>query len=360
MQATFTIAEPELVGARALREWITGQREQYARVFLVEGLEATAVVAETAAADDVILVPEGGEPSDGPATEVPYSGALREVGDELFLGDRGVELQDYIAAEFVQIVGPTAVSVVDADSRRAFLDDAALARRTGVFPSALLDPRILLANRSALVDPRMQEIPSALRVDADGRVSVGLRGEVLGTVDRLRELIAVPRPRAVALGEGAPSGTSPGGGDGGSRGDDGDGRDHREDLGRYLAATDLLKMLRGRTDGVRICGFGWTALDDDRADAEPVTADPFLLDTPEGFVLADPVTLRRRLLSPATACVVAAVQTSRAPEIADERVSRELGVPASTARTLCREAVAALDVHHGRAEVGTPTTDAAR
>ncbi|MDF2562257.1 MAG: hypothetical protein K0R99_3703, partial [Microbacterium sp.] len=28
--------EPELVGARALREWITGEQEQYSRVFLVE------------------------------------------------------------------------------------------------------------------------------------------------------------------------------------------------------------------------------------------------------------------------------------------------------------------------------------
>lgn len=27
---------PELSGARALREWITGERERYARVFLVE------------------------------------------------------------------------------------------------------------------------------------------------------------------------------------------------------------------------------------------------------------------------------------------------------------------------------------
>ncbi len=44
--------------------------------------------------------------------------------------------RDYVAAAFVQIIGPTAVRFFDETSWRAFLDDAELARRTGVFPSA--------------------------------------------------------------------------------------------------------------------------------------------------------------------------------------------------------------------------------
>lgn len=327
--------EPEFVGPRALREWITGEQEEYSRVFLVENGVTVESVAAVAGEDDVVLLHAQNGPYDGPAHAVRYTGALSEIGDELFFGERGVELQDYVAAAFVQIIGPTAVGFFDDTSWQAFLDDAELARRTGVFPSALIDPRVLLANRRALATPGELTIPSAIRVGSDGRVSVGMQGEIIGDVGELKALIESPMPHAVALCGMAPR------------------QDLTADLtdrgwiGRYLNATDLIKMLHLENGVAKISGFGWSLIDDDRADAEPLASDPFLLETSVGFVLADTTTLRRQLLSPVTAKVVAATQTSSTPEGAVDRLAQECGLSASHANALCREAAAALSIHVG-------------
>lgn len=326
----------EVVGSRALREWITGEREQYARVFLVESGAEADVLDDIAGQDDVVLLPDASRPHGGSARAVHYSGALREVGDELFIGDRGVELQDYVAAGFVQIVGPTAVSLVDHSSWQAFLDDADLARETGVFPSALIDPRVLLADRSALARPDALETPSALRVSPDGRVSVGVSGGIIGSVDELPTLLTIPLPRVEVLGGAVPPEVLA------------TDLSSREWIGRYLDATDLMKMLRLANGAATVSGFGWSLVDDDLADAEPLAEDPFLLETAAGFVLADTRTLRRQLLSPSTARVVAVTQTSSTPEMAAGRVARQLGVRAADASILCLEAVTALNIRFGR------------
>lgn len=326
----------ELLGVRALRQWITGERAECSRVMLVEPGASAAVLDDVTDHDDVVLLPDGSGPYGGPACAVHYSGALGEIGDELFLGERSVELQDYVAAAFVQIVGPTAVSLVDGASWAAFVDDADLARRTGIFPSPLLDPRVLLVGRSALMNPGVLAAPSAIRVSQDGSVSVGVHGDLIGDISELRAVLAVPVPHTATLGRVVPGDLLAAD------------LASREWIGRYLNATDLMKMLRLANGAARISGFGWAGIDDELADAEPLPADPFLLDTAEGFLLADTTTLRRQLLSPTTAMVVAATQTSSTPEVAAERVARQLGGSASHAGRLCREAVVELNIHLGR------------
>lgn len=325
----------ELEGARALREWITGERADYARVFFIERCAMTDDLEEVVDADDVLLLPEDSGPYTGRAGAVRYSGDLSEIGDELFIGERSVELQDYIAAAFVQIVGPTAVCFFDESSWGAFVDDAELARRTGVFPTALIDPRILLADRAAIERPEEFHVPNALRVSRDGVIGVGVRGRTIGRVDELKTLLTVPLPRAAAR-RGAASGAG--------RSVDLAGPSW---IGRYLAATDLMKMLDLVNGEARISGFGWSLIDDERADAEPLRADPFLIETADGFVLADITTLRRQLLAPTTADVVAVTQSSSGPELAAERVARHLGLSVAEARILCREAISALGIHFG-------------
>lgn len=345
MRSDERVTDLEVVGARALREWITGRCEEYSQVILVERGAAAADIDDVAGRDDVVLLPMAGEPYNGRARAVRYSGALDEIGDELFFGERSVELQDYVSAAFVQILGPTAVCLVDLPGWYAFLADAEIARETGVFPSALIDPRVILGDRTALAKPDERAAPSALRVRSDGRVSVGLRGEVIGSVDDLRALLSVPLPRIAALGGIAP-------------------RDEltadltsRGWIGRYLDATDLIKMLQLGNGGAKMAGFGWELVEDGRADAEPLMSDPFLLETSDGFLLADTGTLRRQLLSPVTAQVVAILQTSSAPEVAAERITRLLGTTASDASRLCIDAVGALDVHFGRrADSSIPTS----
>ncbi|MFJ6532317.1 daptide biosynthesis RiPP recognition protein [Microbacterium sp. NPDC091662] len=326
----------ELDGVRALREWITGQMPEHSRVFLLESGAPADDVAQVARRDDTILLPVESGTYDGPGSVVRYRGALRDAGDELFFGERGVELQDYVAAAFVQIIGPTAVRFFDASSWQVFLEDAELARRTGIFPSALIDPRVLLADRNALDGPGEIEAPRALRVSADGSVGIGVQGRVIGTVDELPSVLDVPRPRATALG-GVASG-------------DTFAADlaSRDWIGRYLNAADLMKMLRLENGAARISGFGWFPIDDALSDAEPLNTEPFLLETADGFVLADTATLRRQLLTPSTARAIAAIQTSSSTEIACERVARLRGTSLSHARALCLEARDVLNVHVGR------------
>lgn len=331
-------AADQQVGARALRAWISGERDDCSRVILVERDVAAGALGRLVGEGDVILLPAESDPVDAPTTTVFYRGDLNEIGDELFLGDRAVELQDYVAAAFIQIVGPTAVCLVDDAGWQAFFDDADIARRTGVFPSALLDPRVLLANRVALEEPDAMQTPHALRVAADGRISVGVHGEVIGRIDDPPSVLDVPVPRAAALG--------------GITARSHEDLARRGWIGRYLRATDLMKMLRLTNGAADIAGFGWSALDDDRADAEPLSADPFLLRTADGYVLADTTSLRRQLLSPMTATVVAAVQTSRSVDVAADRVARRLRMPSSGARGLCEDAIAALRVHCGRTTTG--------
>ncbi|WP_349884832.1 daptide biosynthesis RiPP recognition protein [Microbacterium sp. WHRI 7836] len=340
--------DPHLLGARAFREWITGEREHHSRIFFVERGAETDAVRHVAGSDDLVLLPEGTPSWEGVAGVGRYDGAVSEPGDEVFFGERGVELQDYVAAAFIQIIGPTAVRFFDASSWQAFIDDAELARDTGVFPTALIDPRVLLADRHTLSAPDGFDVPSALRIGDDGSVRAGVQGEVLGEVGDLPAILATPLPRAASL-----SGIAPRERIAGDLG-------AHEWIGRYLRATDLIKMLGLGNGTARISGFGWLLVDDDLADAEPRSSDPFLLDTPEGFVLADTTTLRRQLLSPQTARVVALVQTSSTPDRATERVARALGIPDDHARVLCREAVIALGIHGGRPVSGRLTEETPR
>lgn len=324
----------EIGGARALREYATGERGRYSRVYLVDAHGPDRLVLDMAESHDAVLLPEGAQSSASAADVFRYSGRLDEPGDEMFLAECTVELQDYIAAAFVQLVGPTVVVVVDAAGRRAFLDDAELARRTGVFPSVLLDPRVVLANRSGLARPHEMHTPTAIRVRADGRFCVGMRGDVRGDISSSPCEIGLPVPRGAASGDA--SSTDPFVDDHPTQGR----------LDRYLRAADLLKML-GATDRATISGFGWRLLDDGGADAEPRASAPFLLRTPTGFVLAEVDSRRRRALSPFTAAVVDATQTSASAELAGERLAGRLAIAASDARRLCHEARVALGIEFG-------------
>lgn len=328
-------ADIELADARAIGEWISGELREYARVFLVdEGIDP-GVLRGVVHEADVLLVPASDATVELPGSIVRYRGAAREIGDELYVGDRGVELQDYIAAAYVQILGPTAVTVIDDRCWRAFLDDAELARRTGVFPSALIDPRVILANRRALVRPTTIEVPRVFRIGADGQVSIGMHGQVIGGIDDLPHVVSTPRPRSEALGGVTLARAA----------EEDPGRPDR--IERYLRATDLMKMLRLANGEARIAGFGWTLVEDGLADAEPRPADPFLLECAEGFLLADTGTLRRQLLTSVTAQVVAITQTSSTTHVAAARLARALRVSLEDAGALSAEAVGALGIHPG-------------
>ncbi|MBD8206450.1 hypothetical protein IFU08_02085 [Microbacterium sp. CFBP 8790] len=321
--------------ARIVIDWITGSRGPVAHAVFC----ADPRVAHTAAAllDDtaVVLMPESAGRVETRALVVPYSGALDEVGDTLHVGGRSVELQHYLAAAYVELIVPTVVRFLDADGWSAFLDDADLARRTGVFSSAVVDPRLRLGDGAVLHAPFATQRPGILHVHGDGQVTAGPQGGVLGEVDDLARILDTPVPRLIAFAGLSPLAAL-----------------HadvarRPWLGRYLRAAELAGLLGARGGRRRIDGFGQSSIVDERADANPASDDPFLVETDDGILLADPRTRRRQLLSTEAATVVAAMQTSSTLEFAIERCRAALGITTANARALCAEAGARLGVHVG-------------
>lgn len=325
----------ELFAARTLREWITGARTQYERIFFLDAGAVLGALAPFLSADDVVIAHEHDAPTHDLARILTYSGAFAEPGDELFVGPRGVELQDYVAAAFVEMVGPTAVRFFDQAGWNAFMDDADLARRTGVFPSSLIDPRVALADRDALIATARTEPPRAIRVEQTGRITLGMQGIVLGDVSDAATALSRPVPPTAAFG----AVVSP------------------EDIAlrlrdapwvsRYLYAIELVKMLALDNGVAKVAGFGWSVSDDGHAESIAPATDPFMVSTEDGVVLADVISRRRQLLTPLTADVVSVLQTSASLPTARDRLAALHGIEACRAEALCRDAIDRLGVHTG-------------
>ncbi len=325
----------ELFAARTLREWITGARTEYGRMFFLDSGAPFGAIAPFLSADDVVIAPEHDAPTHDRARILTYSGQFTDPGDELFVGHRGVELQDYLAAAFVEVVGPTAVRFFDQAGWTAFLDDAELARRTGVFPPPLIDPRVALADRDALIAPARSEPPRAVRVDQTGRISLGMQGIVLGDVNDTATALSRPVPPIAALGDVVAH--------------EHVASDLRDApwLPRYLHAIELVKMLALGNGVAKVAGFGWSVSEDGRAESVTPAADPFIVSTQDGVVLADVISRRRQLLTPLTADVVSIVQTSASLPTARDRLAALHGIDTHRAELLCRDALDRLGVHSG-------------
>ncbi|WP_216822640.1 daptide biosynthesis RiPP recognition protein [Microbacterium foliorum] len=325
----------DVVAARTIREWISGERTECRRIFFVSNGADPSVLDGVIGGDDVVLLPLDCDWSTARAREVRYAGQLLDVGDELFINGRSVELQDYLSAGFVEIVGPTAVRFFDEAGWRAFFDDADLARQTGVFPAPLVDPRVVLADRNALDAERASAAPLAVRLDADGAIGLGMQGIILGHTDDLGSAINRLVSRAEAFTAAVPAAVVD------------DDLVSRPWLPRYLRAAELIKMLRIATGAIEIDGFGWSHVTDERADAEPLSSDPFLVNGSEGILFANVASRRRQLLTPLTADVVSILQTSSYIDLAHDRVAARHGTGRSTAANLCSNALELLSVNLG-------------
>jgi hypothetical protein len=207
-----------------------------------------------AGAETLILVP--GDDSSSDPRVVGYSGSCTEPGGELAVGeDFYLQIQDYAAAGFMALLGPTLVTVTGPDDFGLFLADADHARVEGRFPDFAVAGPVRLANLPALGAPVGTDGPALrLHVDAVARLSTSPTGSALGTVGagpaelrrawrRRNEAGAVPC--AVCLG---------GVLDEPRRSDE---LAARPWLPRYLAALDALRALNaGGVAGLRVVGFG--------------------------------------------------------------------------------------------------------
>lgn len=338
----------------AFEQYITGRRAIVAgAVFFLESVEHVAPVQEQTGAGDVVFAPAG------PATRrdrggVRYDGDFREAGSEITVDGRHTfELQEYVAAPFISILGPTVIRQNRAEGVAAFLSDADMARESGVFVEQLLSSAVLLDSSASFLgaDPAGDSLVR-VHVTRDGAYRDGPDGLLLGVVgdDRAdleaRALDGAGRGRAFARIV--------------DRRTLGADLDDRPWLARYVAAVDLLRAWDGVPTRPTISGFGGhlvRALEELPALPGLLAADaPYLL-TGDGeeYVLIDPASRRRVRLgidaARAAECLIATADESAASAL----LAAELGSRTDRVAPLVRElrerlAAVGLDVAASRRE----------
>lgn len=325
--------------ARAAHQSLTGQRGPFARTFFVEAGSPADILAGIVTDRDAVMIPSGFAFGSEIGLTVEYDGEWSAPGDEIHVDGKRLELQDYVAAAFSEVMGATVAAVVDDAGLRALIEDADLARRTGILPAPLVDPRMQLADPSALAAGLRLAMPRCLWLHADGRVTLGARGGTLASAEAGEAVISgvleTPVPGSTALAGVVSAATVE------------EANARRPWLGRYLRVAELARILQLTLGTDRISGFGWSVIGDDGADADPEADDPILVSAGGEYVLADLTTRRRQRLPEATAVVVEAVQTSQHADRADERIAARLGIRSADARRLAEEAMRELAVHRG-------------
>lgn len=189
-------------------------------------------------------------------SSVVYHGRFDTIGTEVRVGESlRLQVQSYAVSEFLTIVGPTLVRIVDADDLATLVADAEACAADGAFPDFLTNPAVQVADIPALSgDGRAQSGPTnRLWLGEDGAVSISPWGTPLNTSEgmsglqkswsgcnadsRLRDAVALAKAFSV---------------------DDADRIiDDPSLLQRFLRAVSAVRTLRARgMHHVRVSGFG--------------------------------------------------------------------------------------------------------
>ena len=281
-----TASRPSHRTATAFEQYVSGRRGIVeGAVFFLESADHIEEVLRAAEPCDIVIAPARHA---DPRT-IGYDGSFREPGDEITLDGRHTfELQDYLAAPFLSIVGLTIVRQGSAAGLAAFLSDADTARESGFFVDQLLSGLVLLDSRTSFVRADKDEGDLVrVHVTASGEYRDGPDGLLLGSVGD--ERADVEATAAEGAGRGRPFARIV------------DPRvleadlDDRPWFARYVAALDLLRQWDGALTRPAISGFGGhlvRALDEGAAAV--ASEAPFLV-TGDGeeYILVDPVSLRR-------------------------------------------------------------------
>jgi hypothetical protein len=324
--------EPKEV-ARYLEAWITGRP--------LAGIRSIAFVAERDAARaalrllgpaDVALVPAGSDTRRYPGRVIEYVGRFVEVGDELTVGELCVELRDYVAAAFVEILGPTAVVMNDESGWAAFLADADSALHEGNFVPQLRDPALLLAGRQSFLAPAL---PALFRPHflPDGSIRNGPEGPTIGHLDEAAaELTAPPNFGLVSEYGGVvdPATITKA-------------IASRPWLPRYIRSFELAARVHA-TSSTRISGFGFSVVVDGRGDVSPNAHQPFLYEEDGTCIVADLRTGRRTAVGPEGAVITDIALTSSSEDLALSRIAQALSVTHEVAVGLLGKVQQRLDV----------------
>ena len=330
--------------ATAFEQYVSGRRAIVAgAVFFLESSQHVDAVLDQTGSGDVVFAPAGSARRGDPRL-VEYHGDFCAPGDEMTLDGRDTfELQEYVAAPFISIVGLTVIRQGSAEGVAAFLSDADMAKESGVFVDQLLTTAVLLDSWASFLgaDPAGESL-ARVHVTRGGEYRDGPDGLLLGTVGDERDDIEA---RAM---------------DGASRGRafarvisratlEAD-LDDRPWLARYVGAIDLLRQWDGVPARPAISGFGGhlvRALEELPALSGVVSAAaPYLL-TGDGeeYVLIDPSSRRRIRLDAEAAraaeCLIATGDESAATALLAAELGRTTSVVTGVVRDV-RERFAAV------------------
>ncbi|MGH3690882.1 MAG: daptide biosynthesis RiPP recognition protein, partial [Microbacterium sp.] len=295
--------------------------------FFLESADHLDDVLRVVGRGDIVFAPTGFAGHEE-LNVIGYDGVFRDPGDEMVLdGRHAFELQDYLAAPFISIVGLAVVRQGSAEGVAAFLSDADTARESGVFVDQLLSSAVLLDSRSSFVraDPAGHALVRA-HVSADGEYRDGPDGLLLGNVgDQRAEIEAIA---AEGAGRGRAFARIV------DRGVLQADLDDRPWLERYVAALDLLRQWDATPARPAVSGFGGhlvTALDEGAAFPTVVSAEAPFLVTGDGeeYVLVDPTSRRRFRLgvdaARAAECLIATADESSASALLAAELGRRAG-----------------------------------
>ena len=251
---------------RLLQRWIRGDgvggtpRIDVAVVENAGDAATLATVPGVVTSKTLLLVPGRVSVERAQAWCVGYSGSAAAPGEELVIDDTFfVQIQDYVSSAFLPIAGPAVVRVVSDADYAAFIDDADIARATGIFPEHLVNPLVQLGDQCALGSGGACGAPSLrrLHVSEFGEVRSAPGGAALGSVTSADPQAWVAEARRI-LGAGEDpclAGVV-------TRDLVREARAARPWLSRYLWSLEGLRQLAARgVHGARVSGFGGRLVD---------------------------------------------------------------------------------------------------
>ncbi|WP_347108493.1 daptide biosynthesis RiPP recognition protein [Paenarthrobacter sp. S56] len=303
-------------------------------VVFVENDAHTGYAKDLAVEGSIILVVDGDADDAGIVT---VKGRFDESGGELLVdGTLSLEVQDYVAIPFINLVGVTIVRLTSQDDWHAFFSDADEARRSGHFVRQLTEVNAVLGERGLLAGHgSLDRSLARIHITADGTILNGAYGTVIGWVgDALHDLRmkAVPlRPESsvASVTDAARIRAA---------------LNDRPWIPRYLAALDAWKFIaREQREGTRLVGFGLSLAGAAGSHSLPLPDAPFILESNGEYKLLDIHTGRLFRLGAAAATVVEAVSNLRDIEAAATVSAAALRVSPEAANASVQSVVARFD-----------------
>lgn len=314
--------------AAAVDQWVTGIPGRIrGHVIFVENPDHTEYAKTVAGEDSVVLVLNGDRTDAG---IVAVTGSFDVAGEELLVdGTLSLEIQDYVAIPFVNLVGVTVVRITTKEDWQAFSDDAEEACRTGHFVQQLTEVNAVLAERGLLNgQPKDNLLLARLHITWDGSILSGPYGAKIGTIgDALPDLtvraIAL-RPESAVAAAYYPW-------------DIYESLAAKPWIARYLAALDAWKFVaREDRPATKLMGFGASLYGAALRDGLPSAHAPFILKRGSEHTLLDARTGRLFKIGPDAAAIIEAVSNLRDVKVAAIAVAPALNVPAALAEESAR------------------------